>query len=530
MRRLLSLCLILTAACAGAGELQVVDDFERGVGGWQEVDGRADRTQAPYCEMTAVGEAHQGVAAARLRFAAGTPWAHMQLGVRPVEWIGADCDRLALWVRGDGSGETLNVMLGNYERRPALCFIHPVKLDFTGWKQFTLPFADFTPAGLPANLNDIVLVQLNVGNTKQAVDVLVDDIVALPAERAGQGGRLCDLDVATTGGWDLPAPKAPVAVDPLAGVPEGTVLPRMLHGVRNHLDLHNPVELALDYAEPGTFAVCVAKTSGYGGSRLTITVDGQEALRKDFPGETETALTQYQGYYAVPVATGRHVVKVDNDGADWLEVESYRLGNYGRGRVSVARDDSAVTVSVVGADGKPLADVSAEVSIAGRNVPLHRQADGSLATEALLGRFPSGVYPAIATARRDGKVIFRGTATVRTATPLVAPEQVAFPAGEAVYLALPYTNAAGVLVRGATMTARVARVGEKPGPPLALSPRHDGAWVAELGKLPAGVYEVAGHGREEPLRGAIRGLLAGGEGDHPRRHHQASAQRALHYR
>lgn len=87
MRRLLSLCLILTAACAGAGELQVVDDFERGVGGWQEVDGRADRTQAPYCEMTAVGEAHQGVAAARLRFAAGTPWAHMQLGVRPVEWI-----------------------------------------------------------------------------------------------------------------------------------------------------------------------------------------------------------------------------------------------------------------------------------------------------------------------------------------------------------------------------------------------------------------------------------------------------------
>ena len=144
------------------------------------------------------------------------------------------------------------------------------------------------------------------------------------------------------------------------GVPAGVHVPRTLHGVRNHLDLHNPVEFDAEYAEPGAFAVRVGQTSGYGGSALIVTVDGVEALRKDFPGQTQTVLTQYQGYYAVPVTAGRHTIRVDNDGADWLEVEAYRFDNYGRGSVTVAREDAAVTVSVLDAQAKPLRGLEAE--------------------------------------------------------------------------------------------------------------------------------------------------------------------------
>ena len=497
---LLTTVLLPTAGALCAGELQVVDDFERGVSGWYPVDGRADKAQPPYCRMDAVGEAQQGIAAARLRFAAcPQSWAHMQLGIRPVDWIGADCDRLALWLKGDGSGATLNLMLGNYERKPALCYVTPLKLDFTDWKQLVLPFADFTPAGLPANLGDIVLIQLNVSGTPQPVEVLVDDIVALPADRGGQPGRFSDLDVLTTNGWDLAAPTTPVAVDALLGVPASVKLPRMLHGVRNHRDLHNPVAFAVDYVEPGTFAVRVAKTSGYGGSSLILSVDGQEVKRWPFPGETETELTQYQGYYAIPVPAGKHVISVDNDGADWLQVEAYRFGNYGRGRVSVDRADSAVTVAVYGGDGKPLPGLTAVVRVIGKVVPTHPQADGTLRTAALREAFPAGRYPVAVEARRDGQVIFTARTTIQTACPLIMPERVAFPEGESVDFAVRVMNAAGVAVEGQPLQARLGRVGAEPqSVPVRAEP--EGRTVVAAGKLAAGSYEVSLQGAGETHR------------------------------
>ena len=492
--------LLLTAGALCAGELQVVDDFERGVGGWYPVDGRADRAQPPYARMDAVGEAKQGMAAGRLRIAA-CPWGHMQLSIRPVEWIGADCDRLALWLKGDGSGETLNLMFGNYERKPALCYITPVKLDFTDWKRLILPFADFKPAGLPANLGDIVLIQLNVQNTHQPVDVLVDDIVALPAERGGQPGRFADLDVLTTQGWELAAPAQPVAVDPLLGVPATVAVPRMLHGVRNHRDLHNPVTFAVAYADPGTFAVRVATTSGYGGSSLIVSLDGQEAQRWSFPGETQTELTQFQGYYAISVPAGQHTIKVDNDGADWIQVEAYRFGNYARGRVSVDRTDSAVTVAVYGSDGKPLPDVTATVNVAGEPVPARPQADGTLRTAPLREAFPSGRYPVSVAARRDGEVIFRGATSLVTAQPRLMPERVAFPEGASVELALRLTNAAGVPVEGKQLQAELGPVGEEP-QAVAVRAEAEGRYVIAAGKLAAGAYEATlqGEGRTHRVR------------------------------
>ena len=152
-RAALLLIAILCAAQAFAGEVQVIDDFELGVRGWYLVEGTKP-AGPPLCDMSATSEAKLGNGAARLRYVAcpGT-WTHMQLNIRTIDWIASDCDRISFWLKGDGSGETLNVMFGNYEHKPALCFRYGVKLGFTGWKQFSIPFADFEPKGqMTANI------------------------------------------------------------------------------------------------------------------------------------------------------------------------------------------------------------------------------------------------------------------------------------------------------------------------------------------------------------------------------------------
>ena len=506
----LTLCLALAGWAACAAEPLVIDDFEGGAGGWYEVDGNHPTGGPEICKMTTSAEAKQGLAAARLQFAAcPQSWAHMQLNIRTIEWSGADCDRVAFWLKGDGSGETFNLMFGNYEHKPALCFIYPVKLDFTDWKRFVVPFKDFKPEGFAANAGDIVLIQLNVNSTTKPVDILIDDICVLPADRGGKPGRFYDLDVPTTSGWDLPAPKGPVAVDPLSGVPAGTVIPRMLHGISNHKDLHNPVEFAVDYAEAGTFAVKIATTSGYGRAGLIISVDGQEKLHKAFPGQTQTELIQFQGYYPVEVPAGKHVIKVDNDGADWIQVEAYRLHNYGRGNVAINRDDQSVVVSVLGADGKGLPDIRPEVSVIGRTVPMSRQADGRWRTIPLKSAYPSGKYPVTVAVLRGGKTIYAGNTTVVTATERIEPMRTAFSTDEPVNLQVRYLSPAGVPLTGQHLTARLQDLTYPEPPGLGLAALRDegnGVYSVPCGRRKPGRWEVTVSGNG-PSRHQFRVLV-----------------------
>lgn len=481
---------LLSGSLAFAQQPLVVDDFEGGVGLWYAVYGDRDKGAPSPVSMAASPDARCGEASARLQFVAGTPWGHMQLGVDPGAWLQAGCDRLALWVRGDGSGETLNLMFGNYEHKPALCYRYPLTLDFTDWRYLEIPFARFEPEGLPANLNAIKLIQLNVGGNKRAVDVRLDEILVLPAAPHG-GGHFYDYDAVTVNGWELRAPAEPVVVDPLSGVAPGTVLPRLLHGVRNHADLHNPVSFSLDYGEPGSFGVNVASTSGYGGSALIISLDGQEALHKQFPGETETTLLQYGGYYSVPVPAGKHVIRVDNDGADWTTVTSYRFGNYCRVKVWADRATSAVRAAALDAQAHPLPGVQAEARVIGRPLLMAPGPDGVLTTAPLRGLYPAGRYPVTVALRYEGRVIHTGTVTVPIAATQVRPRQTAFPADKPVRLSVLVGRASGLPLAQEQLAARVAdlqRGGERP---VTLAAATDGYLAADLGKLAPGRYEVS---------------------------------------
>ena len=98
----------------------------------------------------------------------------------------------------------------------------------------------------------------------------------------------------------------------------------LLHGVRNHPNLHNPVTFHIDLPRSTTLAVEVSGVSGYGGGRLVIRRGGAIVLDQSMPnpdrnGKTDT-LHQYDGEYTAAVPPGPQTIVVENTGIDWMDV------------------------------------------------------------------------------------------------------------------------------------------------------------------------------------------------------------------
>ncbi|MBN2311067.1 MAG: DUF5060 domain-containing protein [Candidatus Hydrogenedentes bacterium] len=105
-------------------------------------------------------------------------------------------------------------------------------------------------------------------------------------------------------------------------------LARIMHGLRNHPDLHNPVTFDVHAPRDTTFTVVIRGVSGHGGARLAISVDGEVVRDEEFADpdamEGTADLTQYNRDYHVRVPAGRHAVKVENTGADWFYI-AYKI-------------------------------------------------------------------------------------------------------------------------------------------------------------------------------------------------------------
>lgn len=123
--------------------------------------------------------------------------------------------------------------------------------------------------------------------------------------------------------WEISAYNRPrtVRVD-RSGAQGDLPLAGIQHGVRNHLNKHNPVTLETDFPWPVRFEVEVGDVSGYGGAALKISLDGAVALQKDFsdPDDNENpqTLRQYAGRYGIEIPAGRHTLIVENTGNDWF--------------------------------------------------------------------------------------------------------------------------------------------------------------------------------------------------------------------
>ena len=134
-------------------------------------------------------------------------------------------------------------------------------------------------------------------------------------------------------------------------------LSRVLHGGRNHADLHNPITFEVDYPSAGQFIVDVERATPEGAT-LIVTLDGKPALSQDFPrtapDQHRTRRTEEQSQsYAVEVSAGAHTITIENTGVDWLYA-TYRLTNYlAAPNVHVCRAGESAGGTGVGAEPGP---------------------------------------------------------------------------------------------------------------------------------------------------------------------------------
>lgn len=100
-------------------------------------------------------------------------------------------------------------------------------------------------------------------------------------------------------------------------------LSRILHGF-SRKDLYNPTSFLVDYPVDGQFVVHVIDPPT-AGAVLRISVDGRRAFEENFATHELAVPIEYR----VKIGAGQHVVKIDNAGSGWLDV-NYELPSYRR--------------------------------------------------------------------------------------------------------------------------------------------------------------------------------------------------------
>ncbi len=456
-----------------AGRPVLVDDFERGLA-W---DVSAER--APKPKIRRVEDAADGYAALRVDFAAGEGAAFVGRAVDGRKWAAANCDRLVLWVKGDGSRRRLMIRLADVDER---LFSAEVSLAASSWRRVELEFADFRADG-DYKLQPAEVRELAVGFGAKVPDATVwlDEIYAAPARLA----RCWDLTIPCEGGWGHRNPDAfEIGTD-------GTVRPdkpigQFIHGTRNHPDMRTPFVFRVGFPVPGRFEVHVCETSGWGGAGLIIAVDGQEKLARDFPSDSQRGEHKYDGWYGVDVPAGDHTVSLDNRGADWTRIDRIRLVNYKTWWVGQAKRGGAIEVHIAGPDGKPVEDAAVWAEIVGKRLPLSPVGDGLYRSRPLADALPLGKYWAVVEAQRGGERLFRYEGAVRVPGYRFLPERIAFrvddhPEG----LKFVVRNPAGLDVQ------EIDGVAQVDGAPAVIDRGPEaGQWIVRLPEMAAGFHRL----------------------------------------
>jgi len=99
---------------------------------------------------------------------------------------------------------------------------------------------------------------------------------------------------------------------------------------RLHPDLRNNPTFVVDYANDGQFIVHVNSVATMG-AVLDVSIDGKPALHQDLPDldhANDPAANEYDQDFTVPVSKGKHEIRIDNPGGDWMTVDYILLVNY----------------------------------------------------------------------------------------------------------------------------------------------------------------------------------------------------------
>lgn len=192
MRRIALTTVILLALAAGmtqASQPVLIDDFEAGIGAWATNDGLvAGHGPGKLCGIYTVGESAPdgGKQAGMVEFLVGDrTWASVTIHIDGSQWAQADCTRLSLWLRGDGSDDDVEVVLRALYDRPDnadVAYRQSVSLDSKGWQKIGLRLLGFVDDdGHPLTQEEVrhlALLQFVKTGSWQSCRFYVDEIHA----------------------------------------------------------------------------------------------------------------------------------------------------------------------------------------------------------------------------------------------------------------------------------------------------------------------------------------------------------------
>ncbi|HWD41062.1 MAG TPA: DUF5060 domain-containing protein [Fimbriimonas sp.] len=128
--------------------------------------------------------------------------------------------------------------------------------------------------------------------------------------------------------WQPGPDNVPQTISVSGGKLDGPRPAGLLHGTRNHPNLHNPLTINIREPNPTTFEIDVGEVSTYGGAALRVTLDGSVYLTKSFDaGENNKQpdlAHKFDGIYSVQIPAGIHTLVVENPGNDWFRA-GYRF-------------------------------------------------------------------------------------------------------------------------------------------------------------------------------------------------------------
>lgn len=183
------LALGIAVAPADAASI-VLDDFEAGVGAWRTNDREAAGARpSEIAAIYTVGRRIDGRTeqAALIEFmAAEDTWASVSLPIDGALWAQHNVGQISLWMRGDGSDETIDLTLRSMvgEERRDLSYVYPLPLASREWQRrairlFAFKDADGNPPTAEA-LRGAYLLQFSKTGSWPNLSLYVDDILAEP--------------------------------------------------------------------------------------------------------------------------------------------------------------------------------------------------------------------------------------------------------------------------------------------------------------------------------------------------------------
>lgn len=143
-----------------------------------------------------------------------------------------------------------------------------------------------------------------------------EDLRVAEAEVLGASG---DLSLNPSGGWGL------IGEDTIFIDRDGNMVPAQpkmgtyLYGAQWNTQFRSPPVFMVEYPGAGKFSVRTSSTSG-NSPKIAIWLDGNQVLLQN--ASTEST-------YQISIPAGKHSIKVDNPGKDWISISAYSFEGLG---------------------------------------------------------------------------------------------------------------------------------------------------------------------------------------------------------